>query len=60
MPSSGYKPFLERLTEKKRRERLQRLLNELEELVREYERLASRTALTLARARLLLELESRS
>ena len=55
-----YGSFLARLAERKRRERLQELLDELEELVREYDKLASRTALVLARVKLLLELENRS
>lgn len=59
MPS-GYRPFLERLSEEKRKERLRKLLDELEDELRELEGLESRIALTLARLRLVLEIESRS
>ncbi len=57
MPSTS---FLERLAEEKRRQRLRELLAELEDELRELEDLESRIALTLARLRLVLEIENRS
>ena len=53
-----HRPFLERLSEEKRRERLRRLLDELEDELKELDTLQSRIALTMARLRLLLGRET--
>ena len=51
------KSYLEKLSEEKRRERLNQLIAELEDEIKEFEGLQARIALTLARLRLLLQLE---
>ncbi len=54
-----YKPFLERLAEEKRRERLESLLAELADQMRELESLLARITETYGRLTLLLELEKK-
>ena len=51
------KSYLEKLSEEKRRERLKQLIAELEDEIKEFEGLQARIALTLARLKLLLQLE---
>ena len=53
------KSYLEKLSEEKKRERLKQLIAELEDEMKELEGLQARIALTLARIRLILELEER-